>query len=71
MVLCRLFKGTGVIFDVFKNYKKSLSKSQGLKENININFSLEKQTEVLKGILDKYVKVIKPMELKLPEIKKL
>ena len=64
-------KAAGVIFDVFKNYKKSLSKSQGLKQNINTNFSLEKQTEVLKGILDKYVKIAKPMELKLPEIKKL
>jgi len=32
---------------------------------------LKKQTEVLKGIIDKYVKVAQPVQLKLPEIKKL
>lgn len=64
-------KAAGVIYDVFKNYKNSLKKSQGLKTNINNNFNLTKQTEVLKGILEKYVKVATPMELKLPEIKKL
>jgi len=64
-------KAAGKIFDVYKNYKKYLKKSEGLKTNINNNFNLKKQTEVLKGIIDKYVKVAQPVQLKLPEIKKL
>jgi len=64
-------KAAGKIYDVFKNYKKHLKSSEGLKTNINKNFNLSKQTEVLKGILDKYVKVQQKVELKLPEIKKL
>jgi len=64
-------KAAGKIFDVFKNYKTYLKKSEGLKTNIVKNFNLTKQTEVLKGILDKYVKVQQKVELKLPEIKKL
>jgi len=48
-----------------------LKKSEGLKTNIVKNFNLTKQTEVLKGILDKYVKIAQPVQLKLPEIKKL
>ena len=64
-------KAAGKIYDVFKNYKKHLKSSEGLKTNINKNFNLTKQTEVLKGILDKYVKVQQKVELKLPEIKKL
>ena len=59
------------IFDVHKNYKQHLTKSKGLKTNIINNFNLKKQTEILKGILDKYVKVAQPVQLKLPEIKKL
>ena len=64
-------KAAGKIYDVFKNYKTYLKKSEGLKTNIVKNFNLTKQTEVLKGILDKYVKVQQKVELKLPEIKKL
>ena len=64
-------KAAGKIYDVFKNYKTYLKKSEGLKSNIVKNFNLTKQTEVLKGILDKYVKVQQKVELKLPEIKKL
>jgi len=64
-------KAAGKIFDVFKNYKTHLKKSEGLKTNIVKNFNLTKQTEVLKGILDKYVKIAQPVQLKLPEIKKL
>ena len=64
-------KAAGKIFDVHKNYKTYLKKSEGLKTNINKNFNLSKQTEVLKAILDKYVKVAQPVQLKLPEIKKL
>jgi len=59
------------IFDVYKNYEKHLKKSQGLKTNINTNFSLSKMTEKLKSIIDQYVKIQKHIELKLPEIKKL
>ena len=64
-------KAAGKIYDVFKNYKTYLKKSEGLKTNIVKNFNLTKQTEVLKGILDKYVRVQQKVELKLPEIKKL
>ena len=64
-------KAASKIFDVYKNYKTYLKKSEGLKTNIVKNFNLTKQTEVLKGIFDKYVKVAQPVQLKLPEIKKL
>ena len=64
-------KAAGQIFDVYKNYKKYLKKSEGLKSNININFSLENMTKKLDVILNKYVKVQQKVELKLPEIKKL
>ena len=64
-------KAAGQIFDVYKNYKKYLKKSEGLKSNININFSLENMTNKLDVILNKYVKVQQKVELKLPEIKKL
>ena len=64
-------KAAGQIFDVYKNYKKNLKKSEGLKTNIQKNFSLDNMTSKLKEILDKYVKVQQKVELKLPEIKKL
>lgn len=64
-------KAAQKIFDVHKNYKTYSKKSQGLKTNIQKNFSIEKQTQVLKGILDKYVKVQRKVELKLPTINKL
>ena len=59
------------IFDVYKNYKKHLKKSEGLKTNINNNFTLDKMTEKLKSIVEQYVKIQQHVELKLPEIKKL
>jgi len=64
-------KAAAKIFDVYKNYKTYLKKSEGLKTNINNNFNLKKQTEVLNGIFDKYIKIAQPVALKLPEIKKL
>ena len=64
-------KAASKIFDVYKNYKTHLKKSAGLKTNIVNNFNLTKQTEILKSILDKYIKVQERIELKLPEIKKL
>lgn len=64
-------KAASKIFDVYKNYKTYSKKSEGLKSNIQKNFTLEKMTSKLGEILDKYVKVQKKVELKLPEIKKL
>jgi len=64
-------KAAGKIYDVFKNYKTYLKKSEGLKTNIQKNFTLDNMTSKLKEILDKYVKVQQKVELKLPEIKKL
>ena len=64
-------KAASKIFDVYKNYKKYLKQSEGLKTNINSNFSLDKMTSKLYKIFDKYVKVKKHIELKLPTIKKL
>ena len=58
------------IFDVHKNYKKHLTKSNGLKSNIK-KFTLEKMTDKLGKILDTYVQIQQHVELKLPEIKKL
>ena len=67
-------KAAAKIFDVHKNYKTYLSKSKGLKTNINSNFTLSKMTEKLGSILEKYVK-FEPepqhIEMKLPEIKKI
>jgi len=64
-------KAASKIFDVHKNYKTYLSKSKGLKTNINSNFTLSKMTEKLGSILEKYVKIQQHVQLKLPEIKKL
>lgn len=65
-------KAASKIFDVYKNYKKYLKQSEGLKTNINKNFTLDKMTSKLGEILDKYVKVQpQHIELKLPTIKKL
>ena len=65
-------KAAGKIFDVHSNYKKYLKQSQGLKTNINKNFTLGKMTSKLGEILDKYVKSKpKHIEMKLPTINKL
>ena len=64
-------KAAGKIFDVYKNYKKYSKQSEGLRTNILKNFTLDRMTEKLGQILDKYVKVKQHIELKLPEIKKL
>lgn len=64
-------KAAGKIFDVHKNYKKYSKQSEGLKSNINNNFTLDKMTSRLGEILDKYVKIQQHVQLKLPEIKKL
>mgnify|MGYP006132007419 FL=1 len=64
-------KAAAKIYDVYNNYTTYLKKSAGLKTNIQNNFSLDKMTSKLGTILDKYVKVAKKIELKLPTIKKL
>jgi len=67
-------KAASKIFDVHKNYKKYLKQSEGLKININKNFTLDKMTIKLGEIFNKYIKIQpKPqhIELKLPTIKKL
>ncbi len=64
-------KAASKMFDVYKNYKKYLKESEGLKTNINNNFSLSKMSIKLGEMLDKYVKIAKKVELKLPTIKKL
>ena len=64
-------RAAGKIFDVFKNYKKYEKQSQGLKTNIQKNFTLDNMTTKLGEILNKYVKVQKKVELKLPTINKL
>ena len=64
-------KAAGKLFDIYKNYKKYSKQSEGLRTNILKNFTLDRMTEKLGQILDKYVKVKQHIELKLPEIKKL
>lgn len=59
------------ISDVYDNYESHIKKSAGLKTNILQNFSIKKQTQILKNIFDKYVKTTEFVELKLPELKKL
>jgi len=59
------------LLEVHKNYDTYLSKSKGLSDNINNNFSLNKMTEEFKSIIENYVKVKQKVELVLPEIKKL
>ena len=64
-------RAAGKIFDVFKNYKKYEKQSQGLKTNIQKNFTLDNMTTKLGEILNKYAKVQTKVELKLPTINKL
>ena len=64
-------KAAGKIFDVYKNYKKYSKQSEGLRTNILKNFTLDRMTEKLGQILNKYVKVQQHVQMKLPEIKKL
>jgi glycosyltransferase involved in cell wall biosynthesis len=67
-------KAAGKIYDVHKNYNKYLKQSEGLKSNINNNFTLDKMTSKLGEILEKYVKVKqkpKHIQMKLPTINKL
>jgi len=65
-------KAAGKIFDVHKNYKNYLKQSEGLKTNINKNFTLDDMTSKLSKILDKYIPDTPAhIEFKLPTIEKL
>jgi glycosyltransferase involved in cell wall biosynthesis len=65
-------KAAGKIFDVHKNYKNYLKQSEGLKTNINKNFTLDNMTSKLSKILDKYIPDTPAhIEFKLPTIEKL
>ena len=64
-------KAAQSIFELHKNYDSYLKQSEGLSSNIRNNFSLDKMTEVFKGLFDKYVKIQQKVELVLPQIKKL
>jgi glycosyltransferase involved in cell wall biosynthesis len=71
------------MYGVFNDYDKELQRSAGLKTNILNNFTMEKMTEELGRIMDKYVakapvqkpfnlpKLNKQPELKLPKLNKL
>jgi len=71
------------MYKVFNEYDKELQRSAGLKTNILNNFTMEKMTEELGRIMDKYVakapvqkpfnlpKLNKQPELKLPKLNKL
>jgi glycosyltransferase involved in cell wall biosynthesis len=64
-------KAAQILYKTFDNYTQSLKQSQGLKTNINKNFTLDKMTSKLGELLDKYVKVAKKLEMKLTTINKL
>ena len=58
-------------YQLFNEYDSFLKKSQGLKSNIFNNFTMEKMTEKLGKIMDKYIgniPVQKPFQL--PKLKK-
>lgn len=60
-----------VISHVYENYEKHLEKSRKLPKYIRDNFSLDKMTERLGEILEKYTgNIPKQMTLKLPQLKK-
>ena len=64
-------KAAQVLYKTYDKYKDALNQSSGLKTNINKNFTLDKMTSKLGEILDKYVKITKKVEMKLPTINKL
>ena len=56
------------MFDVHRNYDTYLTQSNGLKTNIKKNFTLDKMTEKLGEIFDKYTKKPQHIELQLPKL---
>jgi glycosyltransferase involved in cell wall biosynthesis len=60
-----------VISHVYENYEKHLEKSRKLPKFVRDNFSLDKMTERLDEIMEKYTaNTPKQMTLKLPQLKK-
>jgi len=59
------------LHNVYQYYDDYLKHSKGLRTNITNNFTLDKMTERLGDILDKYKVVPERIELKLPQIKRL
>jgi len=62
-------KASKVLEDVWKNYKKYIDRAKKQSYRSRNEFSLDKMGELLLSILDK--KIIKPIELKLPTLKKI
>jgi hypothetical protein len=59
------------LYKVYNEYDSHLKQSQGLKENINKNFTLEKMDEVFVQIMDRYVKdTPKVVPFNLPKLNK-
>jgi hypothetical protein len=58
-------------YKVFNEYEPHLKQSQGLKENINKNFTLDKMDDVFISIMDRYVKdAPKVVPFNLPKLNK-
>jgi len=62
-------KASEIFEDVYKNYKKYVDRAKKQSYRSRTEFSLEKMSEKLVGILDE--KIPKPVELKLPQLKKI
>ena len=57
--------------DVFKHYKKYLEKSRKNTQYLKDNFSFDKMSEKLDGLLPKVEATPQTQQLKLPKLKKL
>jgi glycosyltransferase involved in cell wall biosynthesis len=62
-------KASGMLVDVYKNYKKYLDGAKRQAYRSRTEFSLDKMSERLLSIIDS--KVPKPVEFKLPQLKKI
>jgi hypothetical protein len=62
-------KASGVLVDVYKNYKKYVDGAKRQSYRSRTEFSLDKMAEKLISIIDS--KVPKPVEFKLPQLKKI
>ena len=62
-------KASGVLVDVYKNYKKYLDGAKRQSYRSRTEFSLDKMAEKLLSIIDS--KIPKPVEFKLPQLKKI
>jgi hypothetical protein len=62
-------KASGVLVDVYKNYKKYLDRAKKQAYRSRTEFSLDKMAEKLLSTIDS--KIPKPVEFKLPQLKKI